>query len=838
MKEANVTTEDERSSRTTAGQQDGDDASFKSIDMTDSTAVLERAKEIAGLGVYIIDLKERVISMSQEMILMLRADLESPQMPLDEYRQRFYHPDDYASGVASAELAYDRSEGLWLTSRVVAGDGDVIWIQTRSNVEQRDDGTRFVLGVVQDVTEQVRSAERGRLLATLVDSTDDVIITTDLTGVITSWNAAAERLYKYLADEVIGTNISDINPPMEAEALRERLNVLASNQSIRHLILRRRRKDGSEFILSASASPLSNDQGKVVGSVLIGHDVTELEAANQRLRASEERFRALVQHGSDIIGLIDPDGTLLYVSPSLELVSGRSPDEAVGHPFTEFAHADDLQELQSLFDLVASSPGSTVDLSFRIIHKDGGARHIQAIATNLKDVSDVGGVVFNARDVTESVEHREQLAHHALHDSLTGLANQTLLIDRIGQSLRRPDRGGGAIFLLDIDHFQAVNDAFGYPTGDEVLVALAERLTYRANATDTVARMGGDRFAIWSESTTDATAQAFAQRIVQAVGEPISVGTRELSITASVGVVHDAGGVVRSAEEILRDVNFATLRAKESGRGRYEFFDRTMIGRSTSRLELRSELLTALQEGELVLHYQPEIGFASGQIVGAEALVRWQHSERGLIPPMEFIPAAEESDLILSMGRWILETACRDAAAWPPTEGPAIISVNLSARQFRDPELEENIAHALELSGLPANRLCLEITETLVMTDVERTAQLLEDLKATGVLTAVDDFGTGYSSLAYLTQFPVDFLKIDQAFVEGLDKGNDKRGKVVAAVIGLAEGLGIKTIAEGVETEAQATALRALGCDIGQGFLFARPMPNASYVERLGRNID
>jgi diguanylate cyclase (GGDEF)-like protein/PAS domain S-box-containing protein len=813
-------------------------------DVINSANYMERAKEIAGLGVYTIDLDRRVISMSREMLLMLRTDLDAPDMPLDEYRRRFYHPDDLAPGVASAEAAYHDSDDLWLTSRVVAGDGDTIWIQTRSSVEQHDDGTRFVLGVVQDVTEQVRSAERSRLLATLVESTEDAILTTDLDGVVTSWNAGAERLYLYSAAEVIGRNMADIiapNPAAKAEenaALANRLSVIASNQSIRHLVLERQRKDGSKFIMSASASPLSDDQGRVVGSVLIGRDVTELEEAHDQLRASEERFRALVQHGSDIIGLIDPDGTLAYVSPSLSAITGRDPQEAMGRPFTEFAHPEDLGEVQSLFEILVRNPGSTIDLTYRIVHKDGGVRHIQAIATNLVNVSEVGGIVFNARDVSEAIEHREQLAHHALHDPLTGLANRILLIDRVGQALRRTDGGSGAIFLLDIDHFQAINDAFGYPTGDEVLVSLADRLTYRAHETDTVARLGGDRFAIWCEYTTEESVQDFAQRIVQAVGEPITVGTRDLSITASVGVAHDAGERSRSAEEILRDVNIATLRAKENGRGRFELFDETMSRNSKSRLELRSELLIALEEGNLVVYYQPEIGFASGSTVGAEALVRWQHPERGLVPPMEFIPAAEESDLILSMGRWILETACRDAAAWPETGGPAVISVNLSARQFRDPELEEHIAHALRSSGLPASRLCLEITETLLMTDVDRTAKLLENVKSTGVLTAVDDFGTGYSSLAYLTQFPVDFLKIDRAFVEGLDKATDKRGKVVAAVIGLAERLGIKTIAEGVETEAQAAALRVLGCDIAQGFLFARPMPHNEFVVRLGLNND
>jgi diguanylate cyclase (GGDEF)-like protein/PAS domain S-box-containing protein len=809
--------------------------------LREQNELLKQAQEIAGLGTYRIDLGSRTILLSREMATMFGAGDDEIELSLEEYRRRFYHPDDLASGVATAEPVYRWGGDLWLTSRVVRSDGGVIWVQTRSAVDEHPDGTRSVLGVVRDVTAEVRSQERNRLLATLVESSDDAMLTTDLTGSITSWNPGAERLYGISADEVVGHQISFItgqvfDPEHAAEKVDdqdERLRRVASGEIHRHQLLHRRRKDGTPFIMSASAWPLRDDEGSIVGAALIGRDVTELEEAHAEVRASEQRFRALVQRGSDLIGLIDADGTLRYISPSLSAISGRDPQEVVGRRFTEFAHPDDAQDIEALLELLVRSPGSRVKLTYRIVHKDGGVRHLDAISTNLIDVPEVGGIVFNARDVTEAVEYREQLAHQALHDPLTGLANRALLVDRIGQGLRRGAHGGRAILLLDVDHFQAVNDAFGYSIGDEVLIGLGQRLSHLAQATDTVARVGGDRFAIWCEQCTADAAREFADRVVRTIGEPFTADHHDVSITASVGVALDPGDRPVRAEGLLRDVNVAILQAKERGRGRFEVFDLATSGAAKSRLELRSELLTALREGQLVLHYQPEIRLEDERTVGAEALVRWLHPERGLIPPMQFIPAAEDSDLILAIGRWVCEAACRDAATWPATAGPAVVSVNLSAREFTDPDLLEHITDALTSSGLPANRLCLEITETLLMRDVERTAELLEVIKGLGALTAIDDFGTGYSSLAYLTRLPVDYLKIDRVFVEGLDRDLEKSDTVVAAVIGLAKRLGIKTIAEGVETETQAAALRRLGCDLAQGFLYARPMPHEDFLDRI-----
>jgi diguanylate cyclase (GGDEF)-like protein/PAS domain S-box-containing protein len=767
------------------------------------------------------------------MAAIFGAGDQSLEMPLDEYRRRFYHPDDREASVTKAEEAYRRAGSeLWLTTRSVrAEDGAVIWLRTRASVEERPGGKRHVLGVVQDVTQQMLAAKRDRLLATLVATSEDAMLTLDIKGRITYWNPGAARLYGYEAGEVLGRHVSVLKGSTSEPELEARLSRLANGGGTQHLLVHPRRKDGTHFTVSATAAPLRDHDGRVIGAVLVGQDVTELEAAQAKVDASDRRFRTLVQHSSDLIGVLDARGVILYISPSVRSITGRKPAEVIGRQITDFAHPADVKELAAHFRLLLRTPGERTDITYRVLHKDGGVRYLEAITANLLQLPEVRGMVFNARDVTEAVEHRDQLAQGDLHDPLTGLANRVLVIDRVEQGLSCVGGGRGGLFLIDLDHFQAVNDAFGYGVGDEVLVELARRLQQLAGPGDTVARLGGDRFALWLDETDEPAARNVAATIIRATAQPLPAAAHQVSITATVGVALHRGD--DTAEKLMQEANLATLRAKERERGGFQVFNTTMSPRAKSRLELRSQLVRALEDEQFVLHYQPEVSLADGRCAGAEALIRWLHPERGLVPPMDFIPAAEDSDLIFPIGRWVLETACRDAATWPTNDAPPFVSVNLSARQFADPDLHGCIARALESSGLAADRLCLEITETLLMTDIKRTATLLEAVKGLGLLIAVDDFGTGYSSLAYLTQLPVDFLKIDRVFVEGLNHPSDRRGTVVAAVIALADRLGIKTIAEGVETKMQAAALRELGCTVAQGFLYGRPAPHAEIARSM-----
>jgi diguanylate cyclase (GGDEF)-like protein len=419
----------------------------------------------------------------------------------------------------------------------------------------------------------------------------------------------------------------------------------------------------------------------------------------------------------------------------------------------------------------------------------------------------------------------DDAVHQATHDPLTGLPNRSLVLDRLGQALARSGRTGGRVTVLfaDLDRFKVVNDSFGHSVGDRVLLCISERLRAAVRAHDTVGRLAGDEFVIVCEDLSDGEALELAERVAAAVAEPMEIGGRESVITASIGIAHAEPGT--AAEDMLRDSDVAMYGAKERGRSRIELFDADMRRRMIDRLEMERSLRGAIGAGELRIHYQPIVSFEGWEVIAAEALVRWEHPERGMISPAEFVPLAEESGLILPLGRWVLHESCRQLAHWRADGRPNLrVTVNLSARQFADPALIDVVAEALARAELPADALWLEITESVLMEEVEATADTLYALKRLGVHLAVDDFGTGYSSLSYLKRFPVDSLKIDRSFIDGL--GTDPEdGAIVLAIVSLAQALRLGVVAEGVEHFHQLEALHRLGCDAVQGFLLARPAP-------------
>jgi diguanylate cyclase (GGDEF)-like protein len=420
----------------------------------------------------------------------------------------------------------------------------------------------------------------------------------------------------------------------------------------------------------------------------------------------------------------------------------------------------------------------------------------------------------------------DTMLHQALHAALTGLPNRALFTDRIQHALVQGRRRGTAcgVIFLDLDRFKTVNDSLGHAAGDELLVAVARRIDDSLRSADTAARLGGDEFAILLEdlSGTD-EAVLVAERIGGALSAPVVVQGREVFVKASVGISVGREG----ASELLRQADVAMYRAKAEGKGRYRIYEESMQAEVVERLELESELLHAIERDEIAVHYQPVIALDGQTLAGFEALARWTHPTRGLVPPPHFIPLAEENGSIVTLGRQILRRACRQAARWLeefPTPEPRIMSVNLSGRQLEDPNIVADVAAALADSGLPASALVLEITETVLMHDTEATIARLTALKALGVRLAIDDFGTGYSSLRYLRRFPIDILKMAKPFVDGLDTGDDEGRALARAIVELASSLKLACIAEGIEASAQADVLHELGCGLGQGFHFARPM--------------
>jgi diguanylate cyclase (GGDEF)-like protein len=566
-------------------------------------------------------------------------------------------------------------------------------------------------------------------------------------------------------------------------------------------------------------------------------DVTEreeltarLEAQNELLKAKEEQLQTQNMHldaalNNMVQGLAmyDADYRLVLCNERFADIYGLAPEHLkIGTPLREIVEHRVGDGLYS-----EKSPQEIVDALVRR-RQDGDFEQFQnelsdgrCIAVTVQPMPD-GGTVTTHQDITEQRRSEARIAHMALHDALTGLPNRMLLNERLGQALARVKRGElVAAHLIDLDHFKNVNDTLGHPAGDKLLKMATERLRGVARGGDTVARMGGDEFAIVQtaiEHPSDAT--ALALRLIEIVSEPYDVDGQQVVIGTSVGIaVGPADGL--SPDELMRNADLALYRAKGDGRGTFRFFEQAMDAQMQERRAMERDLRKALAAGEFELHYQPVVNLARDEIRGFEALIRWRHPEKGLIPPSAFIPLAEEIGFIIPLGEWALRKACATAAKWP---GQLEVAVNLSPAQFGTPGLLEVVVGALAASGLPADRLELEITEGTLLQDSENTLSTLFQLRALGVRIALDDFGTGYSSLSYLQSFPFDKIKIDRSFIQDVAEGVGSLN-IVRAVAAMAKGLGMSTTAEGVETLEQLETVRAEGCTEMQGFLFSRPLP-------------
>jgi diguanylate cyclase (GGDEF)-like protein/PAS domain S-box-containing protein len=568
-------------------------------------------------------------------------------------------------------------------------------------------------------------------------------------------------------------------------------------------------------------------------------EVEERKAAERAVRASEERFRSLVQNSSDVISIVDADGGVRYHSESVRRVLGYDPGELVDGDPLSLVHPDDRERVGRFVAEAALRPGVTAAETWRIRHRDGTWLHSETVAANLLEDPNVRGLVLNTRDVSDRKELEAQLVHQAFHDGLTGLANRTLFAERVEHALGRSGKGELAVLFIDLDDFKHVNDSLGHAAGDQLLVAAARRLQGCLRPADTAARLGGDEFAVLLERVTDAeAAAAVAGRVLDTLHQPFGLNGRTIPIKASLGVATGRPGT-DEAEELLRNADVAMYAAKAGGKDRYELFRPDMHEDMLQRLELETELRHAADRDQLVLHYQPIVELVSGRITRVEALVRWEHPTKGLLPPPAFIPLAEEQGLIGPIGNWVLLQACLQARRWQdqfPDAPPLSVHVNLSGRQLEEQQLVGEVVQALETARLSPRLLTLEITESVLVSDIEAMSARLRELKGLGVLLAIDDFGTGYSSLSYLRRFPIDMLKIDKAFVDGIGRGREDTA-LAHAIIKLSHTLQLHAVAEGIEEPEQATNLVTLGCRDGQGFYYSRPLPTAAMTELLGKTL-
>jgi diguanylate cyclase (GGDEF)-like protein/PAS domain S-box-containing protein len=547
------------------------------------------------------------------------------------------------------------------------------------------------------------------------------------------------------------------------------------------------------------------------------------------LQESEERYRLLVERSPDLIA-VHQAGQVTYVNPAgARMLGASSPDELIGRSAHDFVHPDDHPMLDARIASVHA--GEEAGLSeIRMVTVDGDVIDVEAVTVPVTYAGGRASQVM-ARDVTDRKRAERALAHQALHDHLTGLPNRLLLQDRLSQALARCARSGChvAVVFLDLDRFKVVNDSLGHEAGDRVLRAVSARIANVLRPADTLARFGGDEFVVVCDDVAGpAEATRIARRLLDALEDPVDEADGGVHVGASIGVAL-ATNDDATAEGLVRDADAAMYRAKERGRGRIELFDEGMRSRLVTRLAEERRLRVAVAQEELDLHYQPVVALPGLEVVGVEGLVRWRHPERGVVAPAEFIPLAEESGLINDLGHWVLDEGCRQAGGWARELGPdrhLEVALNLSTRQLSEQGLAKRVEALLGRHGLRPGgvALCLEITESLLMEDPVATGSVLDELRSYGVRLSIDDFGTGYSSLAYLRRFPLDTLKIDRAFVNGLGTDPDSRA-ITSAIIELAHALGLEVVAEGVEQEVQLDVLVEMGCDRAQGFLFSRPVP-------------
>lgn len=637
-----------------------------------------------------------------------------------------------------------------------------------------------------------------------------------LAGKINSLYAAYESQIGTLRQEV-----STLKSTLHDEA-RHRERILIAMQELHR-----------QLIASTGSDAPSDGSNAGIQEIVeaVSRLAKESEHVKGMLKSSVAWFRALTENALDITTILDSSFNFTFLTPSVNKLLGQDIDLLLGTPLLDLVHPEDSTLIRHwLNSLIASTPGST-QITVRLRHTEGGYRVLELTGNNCLDLEAVNGIVVNGRDVTERALAEARIRHLAHHDELTGLPNRTLMRELTQAAMARADRDGTlvAIMFLDLDRFKHVNDSLGHQVGDQLLKHMAQVLKDALRKVDVVGRLGGDEFLmVFPDLTNTADADGVADKIIDLMSRSVDLQGHELHASASIGIAiypRDA----TTLDALMRHADTAMYQAKASGRNTYKFFRPDMNSAVVARLNMESRLRRAVREQEFALFYQPIVKAVSGDIVAAEALLRWKDPEHGLVSPMEFIPIAEDLGLIEEIGAWVLQEACRQNSHWQSNCGIQIpIAVNLSAEQFRTRALLDVVAGALSAARLDPRWLHLEITESLLMEHTQKTIALLTELNSLGVQLSIDDFGTGYSSLSYLTRFPIQKLKIDKSFVRDL-RDNRSDAAVTSAVIALGHSLNLTVLAEGVETPEQLAFLRGRGCDELQGFYFSRPVPSEDF---------
>ncbi len=750
---------------------------------------------------------------------------------------KIIHPDDL--GVLRQLIDQDLPGSHAL--RLLHKDGSIVWIELTYVPIYSDDGTRVALeGAARDITDRKRAEEALReseeRYRSLYIKAPAALHSIDREFRLIEVSDHWLELLGYERKEVIGRrSVEFLTEDSRRSAEATKLPDFWKTGRARNISYEFRRKNGEIVDVLLDAIVIRNEEGEIIRSVAALTDVTERNRAEKGLRESEEKFRLLAENAVDIIYRyrLSPNPGYEYISPAVTAATGYSPHEFYADPDLDIkiVHPDDLGTLRQMID--QDLPGRH---ALRWLHKDGSIAWMEL--TYVPIYGDDGTRVALegvARDITDRKKAEATIEHMAYHDPLTDLPNRSLLKDHLELAIAQARRSGRkvAVMFLDVDRFKVINDTLGHSSGDKLLKRIGEQLTRVVRDGDTVARVGGDEFILLLPDLVDPDdARVVAERALQRIRRKRRLAGRDLVVTASLGIsVYPSDG--DDAETLLRHADTAMYKAKDQGRSRYEFYDASMGAAVSEQLRLESDLRRALAQDEFVLHYQPQIAIDSGEIVGIEALIRWQHPERGLLLPNEFIGVAQDSGLMSRLDERTLRAASAQCVAWQRAHSPSLrLSVNFETNALLDRGLPRMVESILRSSGLAPASLVVEITEKHAVQDLPSTQAALRQLKTMGVQIAVDDFGTGHSSLAYLSHFPIDVVKIDRAFVAGIGHTSEDSA-IVVAIISMARGLGLKVIAEGVETEEQLAFLKALRCDEFQGYLFSKPVPPQEFEKLL-----
>ncbi len=821
---------------------------------TDAVALRQSERRFAALVAHssdmvaVIDAQGRVLYGSPAVTRILGWPSGTPATPDGVGISVFnlVHPDERAAIIEQFDSVlesgrYDNRREF----RLRRADGTWCWLEAVGTNRLDDPAVRGIVVNARDISERKAADEALRAsqerFRSLVQHASEFVLVYSPDQRISYASPAVGRFVGCDTSALIGTEQSDLVHPDDRDRVVTALARLApSGSRTTSFLARLRRHDGEYRSLEFVATNLLGNPS-VAGVVVNARDVTDRLQAEGALRESEERFRSAFEFAPIGMTLADQSGRIIRCNEALAHMLGRSAADVTTRTIRDITHPDDWADNDDKIHRLFAGELRGYRLEKRYLHADGHTIWVSVSASSVRDANGLTRyMIGQIEDITERKAIGERLVHQAIHDPLTGLPNRLLFMDRLRDLMGRGNRRRHriAVLFVDLDHFKVINDSLGHEAGDQLLLAVGHRLRRMLRPTDTVARFGGDEFTILCPDVDDPEAvTSLAERVLEEIARPVWLVDGEVFATASVGIAcsMQRPDAPESPETLVRDADAAMYRAKELGRRRVEFFDQRLRARTVEHLHVGNDLHRALERGEFELHYQPILELETGRVSGFEALCRWRHPDRGLTGPVDFIGLAEETGLIVPLGGWVLTTACAQLATWqaaqPDDEHPLTVSANVSPRQLAEPSFPAQIRDVIRQSAIRPGSLWLEITETALMHDTESATSALRALRGLGVHLAVDDFGTGYSSLSHLKRFPIEALKIDQSFIQGLNRDGEDAA-IVTAVVSLAHALGLTSTAEGVETPEQLADLRTLGCEYAQGHLFAEPVP-ASMVSEL-----